>query len=246
MENRYRLQFRREIGQNCSVFGRDEMICVSERFAERAGLLLVQTVLTMEHVGIKIMMDYRKIAFGAVAMALVAGSAYVCAADKKEAVTHDGQVVTATAEKLVMKSADGKSEHTHTLIPRTRIRCDGKVCKATDLKAGTKIRVTTHGDDMMTAYRIEAIDKHTAFATHEHEGKFASIKGNQLQMTDDEGKNPQSCTLMDNVAVTCDGKVCKAADLKAGMRIRVTTEKKAPHAASSIEALNVNPDFAAL
>ncbi len=192
------------------------------------------------------MMDYRKIAFGVVAMALVAGSAYVCAADKKDAVSHDGQVVSATADKLVMKSDDGKSEHTHTLIARTRISCDGKVCKATDLKPGTKIRVTTHGDDKMTAYRIEAIDKHTAFATHEHEGKFASIKGNQLQMTDDEGKHPQSVNLMDNVAVTCDGKACKVADLKAGMRIRVTTEKKAPHAASSIEALNLNPDFAAL
>ncbi|MFO1006731.1 MAG: hypothetical protein U0929_12295 [Planctomycetaceae bacterium] len=192
------------------------------------------------------MMNYRKIAFGIFALALVAGSAYVCAADKKEAMSHVGQVVSVTASKLVMKSEDGKSEHTHTLVARTRISCDGKVCKATDLKAGTKIRVTTHGDDKMTAYRIEAIDKHTAFATHEHEGKFVSIKDDQLQMTDDEGKNPQSCPVMSNVAVTCDGKACKTADLKAGMRIRVTTEKKAPHAASSIEALNVNPDFAAL
>ena len=34
--------------------------------------------------------------------------------------------------------------------------------------------------------------------------------------------------------------------LKAGMRIRVTIEKKAPHSATHVEALDKNSDFAAL
>lgn len=192
------------------------------------------------------MLDLRNFAFSAVAMVVVAGSAFVCAAENKTPISHDGQVVSASAGELVMTGADGKDEHKHTLTNKTRITCDGKPCKATDLKVGAKIRVTTHGDDKTTAYRVEAIDKHTAFASHEHEGKVVTIKGNQLEMTDENGKNPHTCTLMDAVEVTCDGKVCKVADLKAGMRIRVTTEKKAPHAATHVEALNLNPDFAAL
>lgn len=192
------------------------------------------------------MLDLRNFAFSAVAMVVVAGSAFVCAAEDKTPISHDGQVVSATAAQLVMTGTDGKDEHTHTLTNKTRITCDGKPCKATDLKVGAKIRVTTHGDDKTTAYRVEAIDKHTAFASHEHEGKVVSIKGNQLEMSDENGKNPHTCTLMDTVKVTCDGKVCQASDLKAGMRIRVTTEKKAPHAATHVEALDQNPDFAAL
>ena len=116
-----------------------------------------------------------------------------------------------------MKSDDGKSEHAHKQVARTRISCDGRVSRATDRKARIKIGVTTHEDDKMAAYRIEVFDKTTAMATHEHEGKFVSIKGNQLQMTDDEGKYPQSLDLMDNVAVTFDGKACKATDPKAKM-----------------------------
>ena len=192
------------------------------------------------------MMDYRKLAFGALAMAVVAGSAFVCAAEKHEKVTHEGLVVSITSEKLVMSDRDGKNEHTHTLTDKTKVTWDGKHCKATDLKAGAKIRVTTHGDDKVAASRIEGIDKHTAFASHDHEGMVVSVKGNKLDMTDDDGKHEHTHALADDAKVTCDGKVCQAADLKKGMRIRVTTEKKAPHSATHVEALDKNADFAAL
>ena len=45
------------------------------------------------------------------------------------------------------------------------------------------------------------------------------------------------------VKVTCDGKVCKAADLKAGTKVRVTIENGDPHLVTRIEALDVNRDF---
>ena len=192
------------------------------------------------------MMDYRKLALSVLTTALVAGSAFVCAAEKHEKMTHDGLVVTITNEKLVMTDNEGKNEHTHTLTNKPKVTWDGKKVKATDLKAGAKIRVTTHGDDKVAATRIEGIDKHTAFASHKHEGLVISIKGNKLYMTDDDGKHEHSHTLTDDAKVTCDGKVCKAADLKQGMRIRVTTEKKAPHSATHVEALDKDPEFAAL
>lgn len=191
-------------------------------------------------------MDYRKLALDALAVALVAGSAFVCAAEKHERVTHDGLVVTITSEKLVMTDNEGKNKHTHTLSEKTKVTWDGKKVKATDLKAGAKIRVTTHGDDKVAVTRIEGIDKHTAFASHEHEGIVVSMQGQKLEMTDEDGKHEHSHVLRENAKVTCDGKVCKAADLKKGMRIRVTTEKKAPHSATHVEALDKNPEFAAL
>jgi hypothetical protein len=45
--------------------------------------------------------------------------------------------------------------------------------------------------------------------------------------------------------VTCDGKACTAADLRAGMRIRVAMDAAADkHAATRIEALDKNAAFA--
>ena len=43
--------------------------------------------------------------------------------------------------------------------------------------------------------------------------------------------------------VTCDGKACKATDLKAGMTIRVTTDKTDNNVATRIEAIKNNADF---
>ena len=45
---------------------------------------------------------------------------------------------------------------------------------------------------------------------------------------------------------TCKGRVCKFEDLRPGMRIRVTTESKAPHTTIRIEALDKNVEFAGL
>jgi len=74
------------------------------------------------------------------------------------------------------------------------------------------------------------------------DGAVVNISGDKLTMTNKEGKE-HSHTLAANVKVTCDGKTCTAADLKAGMKIRVTTESAAPHAATRIEALDKDAAF---
>ncbi len=74
------------------------------------------------------------------------------------------------------------------------------------------------------------------------DGTVVSISADKLTMANKEGKEHDH-TLAANVKVTCDGKTCIAADLKRGMKIRVTTEKAEPHAATRIEALDNNRDF---
>jgi len=78
--------------------------------------------------------------------------------------THEGTVVSATATKLVMKDKDGK-EHTHNLGSGVSFTMDGKQGKLDDLKAGTKIRVTTKKGDKDTVMRVEAIDKNKDFGS---------------------------------------------------------------------------------
>lgn len=77
--------------------------------------------------------------------------------------TFEGKVVSMTGNKLVMASKDGK-EFSHTLEKDAELTCDGTVCKAEDLKAGRKIRVTTKKDDRNVATGIESLDKNAAFA----------------------------------------------------------------------------------
>jgi hypothetical protein len=76
-----------------------------------------------------------------------------------------------------------------------------------------------------------------------HDGKVVSITGAKLVMTNMEGEEEHMHALTADVKITCDGKVSKAADLKSGMRIRVTTENAEPHAAFRIEALDNDRDF---
>jgi GH24 family phage-related lysozyme (muramidase) len=75
------------------------------------------------------------------------------------------------------------------------------------------------------------------------DGTVVSVTGNKLTMTNKEGKE-HSHTLAANVTVTCDGKTCTVADLKAGMRIRVTTDTADRQAATRIEALDKDIAFA--
>jgi hypothetical protein len=77
--------------------------------------------------------------------------------------TFEGQVVSMTGGKLVMSSMAGK-EYSHTLAKDAKLTCDGTACKAEDLKAGSKIRVTTAKDDRKVATGIEALDKNDEFA----------------------------------------------------------------------------------
>jgi hypothetical protein len=72
-------------------------------------------------------------------------------------------------------------------------------------------------------------------------GTVVSVSGGNLKMTDEAGKE-HSQALAGNVKVTCDGKTCTIADLKAGMRVRVTTDK-ADQPATRIEALDNNREF---
>ena len=74
------------------------------------------------------------------------------------------------------------------------------------------------------------------------DGTLVGVSGGELTMTDKEGKEHRHALAAD-VEVTCDGKVCKAADLKPGMRIRVTTGSEDPHAATRVEALDLNEEF---
>ena len=173
---------------------------------------------------------------------MLAGATALAAKDA-EPNTHDGKVVSITSEKLVMTSNEGK-EHSHTLARDVKLTLDGKACKAADLKAGTRIRVSTQGADKSVASRIEGLDKNPDFAVNRQDGKFVSVTGKKLVMTGAEGSEERTCTLAVDAKVTCDGKVCKAADLKPGMRIRVTTDSEAPNDATQVEALDKNADFA--
>lgn len=77
--------------------------------------------------------------------------------------THDGKVVSITGSKLVMSNHEGK-ECTHTVAADAKVTCDDVVCRTEDLKAGSRIRLTTKPDDKQTAIRIESLKKHTDFA----------------------------------------------------------------------------------
>ena len=68
-----------------------------------------------------------------------------------------------------------------------------------------------------------------------HEGKVVSVAGDKLTTTCSEGK--QHChTVAQDAKVTCDGQPSKAADLKAGTQVRVTTKKDDHNVATAVES----------
>ena len=68
-----------------------------------------------------------------------------------------------------------------------------------------------------------------------HEGKVVSVIGDKLTTTCGEGK--QHChTVAKDAKVTCDGHNSKAADLKAGTCVRVTTTKDDKTVATAVES----------
>jgi hypothetical protein len=69
-----------------------------------------------------------------------------------------GKVVSITSNKLVMTNKEGK-EYSHTFAKDAKFACGGKACKASDVKAGSEIRVTTKMDDRNVATEIEVISK---------------------------------------------------------------------------------------
>lgn len=139
-------------------------------------------------------------------------------------------------------NTDGK-EHSHKIVTATKVTLDGKDCKAEDLKTGMTIRVTTTIKDAKVATSIEAIEKNELFA-NTHDGKVVSITSTKLMMTNKGDGKEHSHSVSGNTKVTCDGKVCKTSDLKAGMKIRVTTKKTDEGVAIGIEAIDKNSGFA--
>ena len=68
---------------------------------------------------------------------------------------HNGTVVSIDGNKLTTTCGEGK-QHVHNLAADARITCDWKESKASDLKAGTNVRVTTKKDDKATAVAVES------------------------------------------------------------------------------------------
>lgn len=186
-------------------------------------------------------MKYQALSAAAMALTLFAGSVTAIAAEVAKENTHDGTIVSITSTELVMKGADGK-QHTHTLAKDATVTLDEEACKAEDLRAGLKIRVTTRDGNLKAATNVEAISRNALFA-NTHDGKFVSATSRKLVMTDQDGKE-HSHSITDDTRVTCDTKDCKASDLKAGTKIRVTTRKSDENAATCIEAIVKDGDFA--
>src|SRR4051812_29512790 len=107
-------------------------------------------------------MVYRVLPLFLVALALVAFVSAPALAEKNAGDSHEGKVVSATGNKLVMADKDGK-EHTHTLAENAKVMVDGKAGKSADLRAGMRIRVTTKKGDVNTALKVEALDKNADF-----------------------------------------------------------------------------------
>jgi hypothetical protein len=102
-------------------------------------------------------MTYRVLALVLAAFALMFwAGAPALAQEEKGEVTHEGTVVKASDGKLTMTGKDAKDEHTHSIARTAKITCDGKDCKLEDLKAGTKVKVTTKDKEVV---KIEATTK---------------------------------------------------------------------------------------
>ncbi len=108
---------------------------------------------------------YRILSLCLIALALVVfAGAPALADDKDTGNTHEGTIVSATNNQIVMKDKAGK-EMTHQLAASAQISCDGKTCKLSDLKPGQKVRVTTKKGDEKTATKVEALDKNKTFGS---------------------------------------------------------------------------------
>jgi hypothetical protein len=203
-------------------------------------------------------MNYRRFLLGAMALAMLIMSVSAFAAEETGPLQdtkdvrkttasiqdmQDGKVVCITGDRLVMTDSQGNKEWTFTMADDAKVTRDGKTCKFSDLKPGMKIRVTTTGTDKKVANRIEGIEKNMAFASKCHVGKVVSFTGDKLVMQSKDGKE-HSHTLCADAKLTLDGKTCKAADLKPGMQIRVTTPEADKCVANRIEGIEKNEAFA--
>ena len=77
---------------------------------------------------------------------------------------HEGKVVSMVGDKLTTSCAEGK-QHCHTMAKDAKVTNDGHEGKASDLKAGTHVGVTTHKDDKNVATAVEC-GKQTPAGAH--------------------------------------------------------------------------------
>lgn len=76
---------------------------------------------------------------------------------------HDGTVVSFSGDRLVMANNEGK-EYSFRVATDAFVCCDGITCRAEDLKAGSKIRITPKPDDINVATKIESLIHQVDFA----------------------------------------------------------------------------------
>jgi hypothetical protein len=186
-------------------------------------------------------MIFRMIQLNAIALALLLVTGQAFAADETKEASHKGKVVNITDTALVMTSKGGP-EHTHELTAATKLTLDGVACKAEDIKAGSRIRVTTHTTgDKDAVVEVEALHKHHMFA-NTHDGTFVSLTDKKLVMKDAEG-NEHTHAVSADTKMCCGGKECKASALKAGMKIQVTTKRGDKGVVTEIEALDKHTEY---
>ena len=89
-----------------------------------------------------------------VAVALLVGAPGL--AQVKEG-THEGIVVKAGGEKLVMTDKEGKKQHVHSVSKAAKITLDDKACKLDELRKGYAVTVTVEKEqNKLVATKIEA------------------------------------------------------------------------------------------
>lgn len=86
-------------------------------------------------------------------------------------------------------------------------------------------------------------DEKKASPTKKREGKVVSMTGEKLVMSDPEGKQ-YTRTVAKDAKVTCDGHACKTENIKAGQKIRITTQDDDRNVATCVEFLDKQAEFA--
>ena len=80
----------------------------------------------------------------------------------------------------------------------------------------------------------------TTATPQKHDEKIVNATGEKLTTTCSEGKT-HHYTLDKDTKVSCDGKTCKTADLKAGSAVKVTTHKDDKNVATHVECSKATP-----
>jgi hypothetical protein len=76
-----------------------------------------------------------------------------------------------------------------------------------------------------------------------HEGTIVSTTATKLVMKAKDSDKEHSHTLAPGAKVTCDGKICKLEDLRAGQKVRVITKAGDQTIAIRVEALDKEKTF---